>query len=160
VELSKPRIDIFKVRRELKGKTMRLYLYLTKRSTGYTIDEIRLLGGFSNRALINQCLADMRRLGIVSKKGDKYYIPRLVREAVDHVFKHYAKIGSKLVPRGFLAAAGYVVFLTIYGLVVPQVLPLLPIGFAIAAVFLALGFYEVKKSRSWVKRLEKAESLD
>ncbi|MHC1601483.1 MAG: hypothetical protein ACXQTI_10225 [Candidatus Nezhaarchaeales archaeon] len=154
---TRDKVDLIKVRKELKGKTLRLYLYLTKRSSGYTIDEMKYFGGFSNKALINQCLADMKRLGIVEKQGERYYVPRLIANAVDFAFKHYAKIGSKILPRGFVSTIAYAVFLALYFVFIPAALPLLPIGLLIAIAFIGLGIYEVYKMRSWIKKLKSLE---
>ncbi len=151
---AKSKVDLIRVRKELKGKTLRLYLYLTKRSSGYTIDEMKYFGGFSNKALINQCLADMKRLSIVEKQGDRYYVPRLIANAVDFVFKHYAKIGSKILPRGFVSTIAYVIFSVLYFTFFPEALPLLPIGLLITMIFIGLGIYEMYKMKMWIKRLK------
>lgn len=153
----KSKVDLIKIRKELKGKTLRLYMYLAKRGSGYTIDEMKYFSGFSNRALINQCLADMKRLGIIERQDDKYYVPRLVANAVDFAFKHYAKIGGKILPRGFVSTIAYAIFSALYFTFFPAALPLLPLGLLIAMIFVGLGIYEMYKMKMWIKRLESLE---
>ena len=157
MSMVRSKIDLARVRRELKGETLRLYFYLIRRSSGCTVDEMRYFSGFTNKALINQCLADMKRLGIVDKRGDKYYVPRLTANAVNFAFKHYAKIGNKLIPRGFVGAIGYLIFLTIYFALVPKALMLLPIGLMVTLAFIGLGVYEFRKFKFWAKRLYSSE---
>ncbi|MCS7140460.1 MAG: hypothetical protein N3F04_05160 [Candidatus Nezhaarchaeota archaeon] len=149
------KVDLVRVRKELSGRALRLFLYLSKRSSGYTIDEMKYFGGFSNKALINQCLAEMKRLGIVDKRGDKYYVPRLIADAVNFTFKHYAKVGSRIIPRGFLAAMVYAAFLVTYIVLVPPSVLLLPLGLIAEAIFIVIGVYERHKMVDWVKRLER-----
>jgi len=147
-------LDLFKVRRELKGDAQRLFFYLTKRISGYTIDEIKYFSGFSNKALINRCLAEMKRLGVVEKQGDKYYVPRPVAEAVSFAFKHYAKIGDKLIAKGFVTAIAYVVFLLVLAAMHPSAISTLPLGLAFTSMFMAIGAYEVYRMRSLAKMLK------
>ncbi|MDI9619649.1 MAG: hypothetical protein QFX33_02340 [Candidatus Nezhaarchaeota archaeon] len=155
--MSAEKLDPFRVRRELKGKTLHLYHQISKRRSGYTIDEIRLLKGFSNRALINQCLAEMKKHGIIEKRGDRYCVPASVAEALDFAFKHYAKIGGKLLPRGFVAAIGYAMFLAVYLLFVPAAFSLIWMGLIVVAAFAGLGAYESYRARGLLKRLRSTD---
>lgn len=147
-------LDLIKVRKELKGNTLKLYLYLTKRSSGYTIDEMKFFSGFSNKALINQCLAEMKRLGIVEKREDRYYVPRPIAEAVDYVLKHYVKVGNKILPRGFISAIAYLAFLLVFFAVFPSTLLLLPFGLAMSSIFILIGIYEAYRLRKLVKKVK------
>jgi hypothetical protein len=141
------------VRRELKGDAQRLFFYLSKRISGYTIEEIKYFSGFSNKALINRCLAEMKRLGMVERQGDKYYVPRPIAEAVGFAFKHYAKIGNKLIARGFVSAIAYAVFLLILVVAYRPAISTLPLGLAFTSIFVAIGIYEAFKMRSLAKKL-------
>jgi len=146
-------LDLFRVRRELKGDAQRLFFYLTKRVSGFTIEEIKYFSGFSNRALINRCLVEMKKLGIVEREGDKYYVPKHIAEAVGFAFKHYAKIGDKLIARGFVSAIAYAVFLLVLIAVYPPAIPMLPLGLVFTLMFIAIGVYEVYKMRRLAKAL-------
>jgi hypothetical protein len=149
-------LDLFKVRRELKGEARRLFLYLSKRISGYTIEEIKYFSGFSNKALINRCLAEMKRLGIVERQDDKYYVPRHIAEAVGFAFKHYAKIGDKLIAKGFVTAIFYVVFLLILVALRPEAISALPLGLIFTLMFIAIGVYETYKMKSLAKTLKRS----
>lgn len=146
-------LDLDKIRRELKGEALKLFLYLNKRISGYTIDEIKYFSGFSNKALINRCLAELKRLGIVEKQGDKYYVPRPVAEAVNFVFKHYAKIGNRIIARGYVSAIAYLAFLLFLSVIYPQALAMLPLGIFFTSIFVIIGVYETYKKRSLVRKL-------
>jgi len=149
----KESLDVFKVRKELKGDARRLFFYISKRISGYTVEEIKYFSGFSNKALINRCLAEMKKLGIVEKQGDKYYVPKPIAEAVSFAFKHYVKIGDKLIARGFVSAIAYAVFLLVFIAVYPPALPTLPMGLIFTLMFVAVGIYEVFRMKRLVKTL-------
>ncbi len=149
-------MDLFRVRRELRGDAQRLFFYLTKRISGYTIDEIKYFGGFRDRALINRCLAEMKRLGIVERQGDKYCVPRPVAEAVSFAFRHYAKIGNKLIAKGFVSTIAYVFLLLIIVATHPGATSMLPLGLTFTSMFIAIGAYETYRMRSLAKMLRGA----
>ncbi len=151
-------LDPFKVRKELKGDARRLFFYLSQRISGYTIDEIKYFSGFSNKALINRCLAEMKRLGIVEKQDDKYYVPRPIAEAVGFAFKHYVKVGDKLIARGFVSAIAYAIFLLIFTAAYPAAISTLPWGLVFTLLFAAIGVYEVFRMRGLVKMLRTANT--
>jgi hypothetical protein len=146
-------LDVFKVRKELKGDARRLFFYISKRISGYTVEEIKYFSGFSNKALINRCLAEMKKLGIVEKQGDKYYVPKPIAEAVSFAFKHYAKIGDKLIARGFVSAIAYAVFLLALIAVYPPAPQTLLMCLIFTLMFVAVGIYEVFRMRRLVKTL-------
>jgi hypothetical protein len=146
-------LDLFRVRRELKGDAQRLFFYLSKRISGYTIEEMKYFSGFSNKALINRCLAEMKKLGVIEKQGDKYYVPRPIAEAVGFAFKHYAKIGNKLIARGFVGAIAYAIFTLILVIVYPSAISMLPLGLIFTSMFIAIGVYQVSKMKSLAKKL-------
>jgi len=146
-------LDLFKVRRELKGDAQRLFFYLAKRISGYTIEEIKYFSGFSNKALINRCLTEMRRLGLVKREGDKYYVPRPIAEAVSFAFKHYANIGGRLIAKGFVSAIAYAVFLLVFIAVYPPAISTLPLGLIFTSIFVAIGVYQVYKMRNLARMM-------
>lgn len=152
----KKSLDLDRIRKELKGEALRLFSHLSKRISGYTIDEIRYFSGFSNKALINRCLVELKRLGIVEKQGDKYYVPRPIAEAVNFVFKHYAKIGNRIMARGFVSAIAYLVFLLILNAMYPQALVMLPLGIFFTLIFVVIGIYEAHRKRSLMRELNKS----
>ncbi|MEM0233514.1 MAG: hypothetical protein QXL22_05795 [Candidatus Nezhaarchaeales archaeon] len=149
-------LDLIKIRRELKGEALRLFFYLNKRISGYTIEEIRYFGGFSNKAVINRCLMELRRLGVVDKQGDKYYVPRPIAEAVNFIFKHYAKIGNRIIARGFLGAIAYLAFLLILIAMYPQALTILPLGLIFTLIFAVIGLYQSYRLKRLVGELKKS----
>ncbi|MEM2214279.1 MAG: hypothetical protein QXD66_02335 [Candidatus Nezhaarchaeales archaeon] len=148
-------LDLVKIRRELRGEALRLFFYLNKRISGYTIEEIRYFSGFSNKAVINRCLTELRRLGVVDKQGDKYYVPRLIAEAVNFIFKHYAKIGNRIIARGFLGAIAYLVFLLILIAMYPQALMLLPLGLIFTSIFVVIGLYQSHRLKRLIRELKR-----
>lgn len=147
-------LDLIKVRKELKGEALKLFFYLSKRISGYTIEEMRYFSGFSNKALINRCLVELKKLGVVEKQGDKYYVPRPIAEAVGFVFKHYAKIGNRIIVKGFVSAIAYIVFLLVLIAISPQALLLLPLGLLFTSIFIAIGLYETYRMKSLIKELK------
>ncbi|MDH5816051.1 MAG: hypothetical protein QE164_04650 [Candidatus Nezhaarchaeota archaeon] len=146
-------LDLIKIRKELRGEPLKLFFYLNKRISGYTIEEIKYFSGFSNKAVINRCLTELKRLGVVEKQGDKYYVPRPIGEAVSFIFKHYAKIGSRVVARGFVGAIAYLIFILALIAIYPQALTLLPLGLLFTLTFVAVGLYQTYKVKKLMRGL-------
>lgn len=147
-------LDLIKIRKELKGEALRLFLHLSKRISGYTVEEMKYFSGFSNKALINRCLAELKKLRIVEKQDDKYYVPRPTAEAVNFIFKHYTKIGNRVIARGFVGAIAYVMFLMVLVAISPEALTTLPLGLVFTLVLVTIGLYETYKLRSLKKELK------
>jgi Sugar-specific transcriptional regulator TrmB. len=90
---------------ELKGKTLKVYLYiLTHQNAG--VREIQRALKFKTPSLVQYHLNKLKEMGLVYEEKGKYYISREVKP---DVLKDFLRIGFILVPRLFLVGIFYFV---------------------------------------------------
>ena len=84
-----------KVDAELKGNTLRVYLYALKRDK-VGVREVQRSLGLSNPSLAQYHLNKLKELGLVREENGEYQVMKEVK--VD-VMRDFLRIGSSLIPR-------------------------------------------------------------
>lgn len=98
-----------RVQSQLKGNTLRVYLYaLKKRRIG--VREVQRSLRFSNPSLAQYHLNKLKELGLVAEDGGEYQI---VQDVNVDVMRDFLRVGTLLVPR-FVFYAVFFTSLTIY----------------------------------------------
>jgi DNA-binding transcriptional ArsR family regulator len=97
-EAERQRIDY-----ELKGKTMKVYLYLLKHGKAAGISEIQRALGFSSPSIAVHHLEKLIDLGVVEKNDRSEYV--LVKKVDVGVLSAFVQVGGFVLPRlGFYAS--------------------------------------------------------
>jgi hypothetical protein len=134
------------VNSELKGNTLRVYVYaLKKRKVG--VREVQRALLMSNPSLAQYHLNKLRELGLLSEDGGEYSI---VSEVKVDVMKDFLRVGTLLVPR-FIFYAAFFTVLTVYLAFVSyqffQFVPALEWAVGLLAVSGMVFWYEAQ--RAW-----------
>ena len=88
------------VSQEIKGNTLKVYLYLLKHGPSELKDTQRGVG-LSSPSLASYHLRKLTRAGFVTQ--NEYGIYSAVKEASDRVLEGYSKIGPAIVPQLFFS---------------------------------------------------------
>jgi predicted DNA-binding transcriptional regulator len=126
-----------KVDAELKGNTLRVYVYALKKNR-VGVREVQRALGFSNASLAQYHLGKLKDLGLVREENGEYEVMNEVK--VD-VMRDFLRIGTSLIPRFVF----YAVFFTI--LADYSGLPLAKWFTALIAVACGIFWYETL--RAW-----------
>ena len=131
---------------ELKGNTLRVYVYaLKKRSVG--VREVQRALLMSNPSLAQYHLNKLRELGLVSEKNGEYEV---VGEVKVDVMRDFLRLGTLIVPRFIFYAVVFTVFagyLTFAGAPFFSLVPVLA-WFTVALVVAAAAFW-YEALRAW-----------
>jgi len=88
---------------ELKGKTMKVYLYLLRHGKASGISEVQRALGFSSPSIAVHHLDKLIALGVVEKNERSEYV--LVRKVDVGVLSAFIQVGGFILPRlGFYAS--------------------------------------------------------
>jgi predicted DNA-binding transcriptional regulator len=98
-----------KVEAQLKGNTLRVYIYALKRRR-VGVREVQRALSLSNPSLAQYHLNKLRELGLLKEESGEYQVSNEVR--VD-VMRDFLRVGTLLVPRFVFYAAVFSVF-TLY----------------------------------------------
>ena len=131
---------------ELKGNTLRVYIYaLKKRKVG--VREVQRALLMSNPSLAQYHLNKLRELGLVSENNGEYEV---VGEVKVDVMRDFLRLGTLIVPRFIFYAAIFTVFagyLAFLGYPYFDLVPVLEWFSAALAVAAAVFWYEA--IRAW-----------
>lgn len=131
---------------ELKGNTLRVYVYaLRKRKVG--VREVQRALRMSNPSLAQYHLNKLKELGLVSGEGGEYSI---VDEVKVDVMRNFLRVGTLLVPRFVFYAVFFSVFavyLTVAALPYFQYVPVLELFCGLLVASSAVYWYEAQ--RAW-----------
>jgi hypothetical protein len=105
-------VDEERISGELKGNTLRVYLYVLKSTGDVGAREVQQALGFSSPTLAVYHLDKLVELGLLEKKFGEY---RLVREVKVGVLKQFMRIGSVMLPRHLFYASLFTTLLILYG---------------------------------------------
>ena len=127
--------DEEKLEAELKGNTLRVYLYVLKSGGSVGAREGQRALGFSSPTLAVYHLDKLVDLGLVDKKRGEY---RLMREVKVGVLKQFIRVGAFMLPRYLFYAMLFTTLLTLYTI---YLLAFEQVGFSsiFALIFGALG---------------------
>lgn len=102
-------VDEERISGELKGNTLRVYLYVLKSAgSNVGVREVQRALGFSSPRLAAYYLEKLEELGLVENKLGQYF---LVKEVKVGVLRHFLKFGRIWLPRYLFYAAMYTTFL-------------------------------------------------
>jgi hypothetical protein len=104
-------VDEERISGELKGNTLRVYLYVLKSSGNVGAREVQRALGFSSPTLAVYHLDKLVELGLVEKKYGEY---ELMREVKVGVLKQFIRIGSVMLPRHLFYATLFTTLLILY----------------------------------------------
>ena len=105
--------DEEKLAAELKGNTLRVYLYVLKSAgSNVGVREVQRALGFSSPTLAVYHLDKLVESGLLEKKLGEY---KLVREVRVGVLKQFMRIGSVMLPRHLFYASLFTTLLVLYG---------------------------------------------
>ena len=134
------------VESELKGNTLRVYVYaLKKRKVG--VREVQRALLMSNPSLAQYHLNKLKDLGLVSETNGEYEISNEVKVSV---MRDFLRVGTLIVPRFIFYAVLFSVFagyLTFVAFPYFQVVPILE-WFSGALIFSAAAFW-YEAQRAW-----------
>ncbi|MEM3051401.1 MAG: hypothetical protein QXJ40_04880 [Candidatus Bathyarchaeia archaeon] len=121
---------------EVKGNTLKVYLYLLKNSPSELRDVQHALG-FSSASLASYHLGKLVELGFA--KQDEYGRYSAVKESADRVLEGYSKIGPAVVPQLFFFSLLFTIVVIFFSMEIWSgndfTLYLIMICFAMLAVF-------------------------
>lgn len=139
--MSEGRVDA-----ELKGNTLRVYVYVLKnRKVG--VREVQRALRMSNPSLAQYHLGKLKELGLVAENNGEYEV---VNEVKVDVMRDFLRVGTLIVPRFTFYAVFFTVFAVYLTLVAYPLFSLVPVlewltGFLVLAA--ALFWYEAQ--RAW-----------
>ena len=139
--------DTGKVERELKGKTLQVYVYMLKKKEPVGVREIQRDLNFSSPSVANYHIEKLISLNVVSQ--DEYGRYFLSQKAQISVLESFVNVGGRTIPRMSFFAAFFTTLLVAYVVLNIHSINIHAIGFAIAG---AAAFW-FETIRVWRRRL-------
>ncbi|MGH9879374.1 MAG: helix-turn-helix domain-containing protein [Nitrososphaerales archaeon] len=139
--------DIGKVERELKGKTLQVYVYMLKKKEPVGVREIQRDLNFSSPSVANYHIEKLVSLNVVGQ--DEYGRYFLSQKAQISVLESFVNVGGRTIPRMSFFAAFFTTLLVAYVVLNLHSINIHAIGFAIAG---AAAFW-FETVRVWRRRL-------
>jgi len=135
-----------KVEAQLKGNTLRVYVYaLKKRRVG--VREVQRALLLSNPSLAQYHLNKLRELGLLKEEGGDYEVANEVK--VD-LMRDFLRVGTLIVPRFVFYAVFFTVFAVYLAGIAYQLYTYLPILLWFSAFLaLAAGIFWYEAQRAW-----------
>ncbi len=131
---------------ELRGKTLRAYLFMMKNAKPIGVRELQRALDLSSPSVAYHHLEKLERLGLVEK--DEYSEYKLVRNVDVRVLQAFSQVGKLLVPRFIFYAMFFTTLLVGYFLIYLGNSNIFALTFGISAS--AFAWYETV--RTWMKR--------
>jgi predicted DNA-binding transcriptional regulator len=139
--------DTGKVERELKGKTLQVYVYMLKKKEPVGVREIQRDLNFSSPSVANYHIEKLVSLNVVSQ--DEYGRYFLSQKAQISVLESFVNVGGRTIPRMSFFAAFFTTLLVAYIVLNLHSINIHAVGFAIAG---AAAFW-FETVRVWRRRL-------
>ncbi|MEM2761084.1 MAG: hypothetical protein QXU32_08410 [Nitrososphaerales archaeon] len=139
--------DAGKVERELKGKTLQVYIYLLKKKEPAGVREVQRDLNFSSPSVANYHLEKLMGLNLANQ--DEYGRYYLSQKAQVSVLESFVNVGGRTIPRMSFFAAFFTTLLLAYSVLNINSINIQALGFA-AAGAAAFWFETV---RVWRRRL-------
>lgn len=122
--------DPSKVERELKGKTLQVYVYMLKKREPIGVRELQRDLNFSSPSVANYHIEKLIDLNLVSKdEYGRYYISQ---KAQISVLESFVNVGGRTIPRMSFFAAFFTTLLIAYVVLNTETINIHALGFAIA----------------------------
>jgi hypothetical protein len=131
---------------ELKGKTLKVYLYLLKHGPSELRDVQRGLN-LSSASLASYHLGKLLEAGFA--KQDEYGKYSAVKEASDKILEGYSKIGPTVVPQLFFFSLLFTILVIFFSVAIWSGFGFVPYLIAVGLAMLAVFWYET--IRLWRK---------
>lgn len=139
--------DASRIERELKGKTLQVYVYMLKKKEPIGVRELQRDLNFSSPSVANYHLEKLIGLNLVSQ--DEYGRYYLSQKAQVSVLESFVNVGGRTVPRMSFFAAFFTTLLIAYVVLNMQSINVHAVGFAVAG---AVAFW-FETVRVWKRRL-------
>ena len=139
--------DASRVERELKGKTLQVYVYMLKKKEPIGVRELQRDLNFSSPSVANYHREKLIGLNLVSQ--DEYGRYYLSQKAQVSVLESFVNVGGRTVPRMSFFAAFFTTLLIAYVVLNMQSINIHAVGFAVAG---AAAFW-FETVRVWKRRL-------
>ena len=139
-------IDTSVIDAELKGRTLRAYLFILKSPKAIGVRELQRALGLSSPSVAYHHLDKLTKIGLVEK--DEYGEYTLVKSVNVNVLQAFTQIGRLLIPRFIFYAVFFTTLLVGYLLVFLNH----PNSFAVAFGLFASLFAWYETYRTWKKR--------
>lgn len=97
---------------ELKGKALKLYLFMLRRGSSVGVTEIQRSLGFRNPSHVSYYLDKLIKLGLIVRDERGSY--RVDKEVKVGVLRNFIKVGSLMLPRFLFYASLYTSMLVTY----------------------------------------------
>lgn len=135
-----------KVDADLKGNTLRVYIYALKKDR-VGVREVQRALGLSNPSLAQYHLSKLRELGLVREVNGEYEVMGEVK--VD-VMRDFLRIGSSLIPRFVFYAVFFTIIVAYMGWITVVDYGGVPIAWWFMALFaFACGIFWYESFRAW-----------
>ncbi len=135
-----------KVDAELKGNTLRVYVYALKKNQ-VGVREVQRALGLSNASLAQYHLSKLKDLGLVREENGEYEVASEVK--VD-VMRDFLRIGTSLIPRFVFYAVFFTILAGYMGGIAFTEYSTLPIAAWFTALLaLACGIFWYETLRAW-----------
>ena len=132
--------------REIKGNTLKVYLYLLKHGPS-ELRDIQRGVGLSSPSLASYHLGKLSESGFVTQ--NEYGIYSAVKESSDKVLEGYARIGSAVVPQFFFFAVLFTILLAFFSFATLYLSGFTPFLVAVSIAMVIVFWYETL--RLWRK---------
>lgn len=132
--------------REIKGNTLKVYLYLLKHGSS-ELREIQRGINLSSPSLASYHLSKLLEVGFVVQ--NKYGTYSAVKDSADKVLEGYARVGSAIVPQFFFFALLFTILITFFSFAALCLSGFVPHLIAVAVAMIAVFWYET--IRLWRK---------
>lgn len=139
--------DSSKVERELRGKTLQVYVYMLKRREPVGVRELQRDLSFSSPSVANYHIEKLMDLNLVSQ--DEYGRYYLHQKAQISVLESFVNVGGRTIPRMCFFAAFFTTLLVAYVTLNATSLNIHALGFALAG---AAAFW-FETVRVWKRRV-------
>ena len=125
--------------REIKGNTLKVYLYLLKHGPS-ELRDIQQGVGLSSPSLASYHLGKLSESGFVTQND--YGVYSAVKEASDKVLEGYARIGSAIVPQFFFFALFFTILIAFFSYAAMFLSGFTPYLVAVGVVMVLVFWYE------------------
>jgi hypothetical protein len=132
--------------REIKGNTLKVYLYLLKHGPS-ELKDIQRGVGLSSPSLASYHLGKLLDSGFVAQ--NEYGVYSAVRETTDKVLEGYARIGSAIVPQFFFFALLFTILIAFFSYATLFMSGYTPYLVAVSVAMVIVFWYET--IRIWRK---------
>jgi len=124
---------------EIKGNTLRVYLYLLKHGPS-ELRDIQHGVGFSTPSLVSYHLGKLSEAGLVTQ--NEYGVYSVIKETCDRVLQGYAKVGPAIVPQIFYFAFLFTILIAFFSYAALYMSGFTPFLVAVGIAMVVVFWYE------------------